>query len=47
MQLYEGDKVEILRVMPDQETAECRLEGLVGVFPLSCLKLVKNKRQAA
>jgi hypothetical protein len=46
-QLYEGDKVEVIRVMPDQESAECRLEGLVGVFPLGCLKIVNNQRQSA
>lgn len=48
MQLYEGDKVEVLGPMHSlqgQLIVECRFEGLAGLFPLQALKLIKNKRE--
>jgi hypothetical protein len=44
-QLYEGDKIEVLRIINAQDGlkyAECSFEGLVGIFPIGALKLLKR-----
>lgn len=53
MQLYEGDKVEVVRMLTASQAeggesfCECRFENLVGVFPLRALKLIAKKINAS
>ena len=51
-QVYEGDKVEVLRIFPPDNhsrgsggAVEIRLEGLTGVFPSQCLKIMNQRAQ--
>ena len=42
MQLYAGDKVEIVKTLTDLGMAECKFNNQVGIFPLSVLKMIKR-----
>ena len=42
MQLFEGDKVEVLRILNDLNMIECKYNNQVGVFPVTSLKLIKR-----
>jgi hypothetical protein len=42
MQLYEGDRVQIIKVISDLGMIECRFNNQVGVFPIQTIKLIKR-----
>jgi len=42
MQLYEGDKVEVLKILNELGCAEVRYKNQIGMFQLSQLKLIKR-----
>lgn len=42
MQLYEGDKVEVLKIINDIGMIECRFNNQVGVFPIHTIKMMKR-----
>lgn len=43
MQLYEGDKVEVAKIISDIDMVQVKFGNNVGVFPSASMKLVKNK----
>ena len=42
MQLYEGDKIEVLKIINEIGMAECRFNNQSGIFPIQALKMIKR-----
>ena len=42
MQLFEGDKVEVLRIINDLNVIEVKFNNQVGIFQANTLKLIKR-----
>ena len=42
MTLYEGDKVEVVKILQDMDMAQIKYNNEVGLFPLSVLKTIKR-----
>jgi len=43
MKLFEGDKIEVIKVISEMNLAQCKLNGEIGLFDLGILKFIKRK----